>query len=45
MAEEMNPTAVELDPGVEERVAALIEAGRADDCVDLLDPGHVARVF
>ena len=35
MAEEMNPTAVELDPGVEERVAALIEAGRADDCVDL----------
>ena len=35
MAEEMNPTAVELDPGVEQRVAALIEAGRADDCVDL----------
>jgi RNA polymerase primary sigma factor len=35
MAEEMNPTAVELDPGVEERVAALIEAGRSADCVDL----------
>jgi RNA polymerase primary sigma factor len=35
MAEEMNPTAVELDPGVEERVAALIEAGRPADCVDL----------
>ncbi len=35
MAEEMNPTAVELDPGVEERIAALIEAGRPADCVDL----------
>jgi RNA polymerase primary sigma factor len=35
MAEEMNPTAVELDPGVEERVTALIEGGRAADCVDL----------
>jgi RNA polymerase primary sigma factor len=35
MAEEMNPTAVELDPGVEERIAALIEAGRSVDCVDL----------
>src|SRR6185437_13271201 len=35
MAEEMNPTAVELDPGVEERIAALIEAGRPVDCVDL----------
>jgi RNA polymerase primary sigma factor len=35
MAEEMNPTAVELDPGVEERVAALIERGRPADCVDL----------
>src|SRR5262249_12995824 len=35
MAEEMNPTAVELDPGVEERVAGLIEAGRPADCVDL----------
>jgi RNA polymerase primary sigma factor len=35
MAEEMNPTAIELDPGVEERVAALIEAGRPVDCVDL----------
>src|SRR5882724_4404797 len=35
MAEEMNPTAVELDAGVQERVAALIEAGRPADCVDL----------
>src|SRR5918995_1146755 len=35
MAEEMNPTAVELDPGVEERVAALIESGRPADCVEL----------
>ena len=35
MAEEMNPTAVELDPGVEERVQALIEGGRPADCVDL----------
>jgi RNA polymerase primary sigma factor len=35
VAEEMNPTAVELDPGVEERVAGLIEAGRPVDCVDL----------
>jgi RNA polymerase primary sigma factor len=35
MAEEMNPTAVELDPGVEERVVALIEGGRPADCVDL----------
>jgi RNA polymerase primary sigma factor len=35
MAEEMNPTAVELDPGVEERIAALIEGGRSADCVDL----------
>jgi RNA polymerase primary sigma factor len=35
MAEEMNPTAVELDPGVEERVASLIEGGRALNCVDL----------
>jgi RNA polymerase primary sigma factor len=31
----MNPTAVELDPGVEERVNALIEAGRPADCVEL----------
>src|SRR6478736_2750541 len=31
----MNPTAVELDPGVEERVNALIEAGRPADCVAL----------
>jgi RNA polymerase primary sigma factor len=37
MAEEMNPTAVELDPGVEERVNGLIEGGRAADCVDLSD--------
>jgi RNA polymerase primary sigma factor len=35
MAEEVNPTAVELDPGVEERVAALIASGRPADCVDL----------
>jgi RNA polymerase primary sigma factor len=31
----MNPTTVELDPGVEERIAALIQGGRAADCVDL----------
>ncbi|HMA27267.1 MAG: RNA polymerase sigma factor RpoD/SigA [Solirubrobacterales bacterium] len=31
----MNPTAVELDPGVEERIAALIEGGRPADCVEL----------
>jgi RNA polymerase primary sigma factor len=31
----MNTTAVELDPGVEERVNALIEAGRPANCVDL----------
>src|SRR5215203_2547186 len=37
MAEEMNPTAVELDPGVEERVASLIEGGRALNCVDLTE--------
>ena len=35
MAEEMNATAVELDPGVEERVTGLIEGGRAAECVDL----------
>jgi RNA polymerase primary sigma factor len=35
VAEDMNPTAVELDPGVEERVAALIEGGRVADCVEL----------
>jgi RNA polymerase primary sigma factor len=35
MAEEMNETAVELDPGVEERVATLIEASRPADCVEL----------
>ena len=35
MAEEMNPTAVELDPGVEERVGVLIERGRPAECVDL----------
>ena len=35
MAEEMNATAVELDPGVQERVAALIEAGRPAECVEL----------
>ena len=37
MAEEMNATAVELDPGVEERVNALIEGGRPANCVDLSD--------
>ena len=31
----MNATVVELDPGVEERVGALIEAGRPADCVEL----------
>jgi RNA polymerase primary sigma factor len=31
----MNPTTVELDPGVEERIAAMIERGRPADCVDL----------
>ena len=35
MPEEMNTTAVELDPGTQERVAALIEAGRPADCVEL----------
>jgi RNA polymerase primary sigma factor len=35
MAEEMNQTTVELEPVVEERVAALIEAGRPADCVEL----------
>jgi hypothetical protein len=35
MAEEMNPIAVELDPGVEERVATLIAGGRAAECVEL----------
>ncbi len=35
MAEEMEATAVELDPAVEERVQALIEGGRPADCVDL----------
>jgi RNA polymerase primary sigma factor len=37
VAEEMNATAVELDPAVEERVSALIEGGRPADCVDLSD--------
>src|SRR4051794_10409932 len=35
MAEELNETTVELDPGVEERVATLIEAGRPANCVEL----------
>jgi RNA polymerase primary sigma factor len=35
MAEEMNQTTVELDPAVEGRVGALIEAGRPADCVEL----------
>ena len=37
MAEDMQETAIELDPGVEERVAALIEGGRPADCVELSD--------
>jgi RNA polymerase primary sigma factor len=37
MAEEMQETRIELDPGVEERVAALIEGGRPADCVELSD--------
>jgi RNA polymerase primary sigma factor len=37
MAEEMQETAIELDPGVEARVAALIERGRPADCVELSD--------
>jgi RNA polymerase primary sigma factor len=43
MAEEMNPTAVELDPGVEERVASLIEGGRALNCVDLSEVDSLAQ--
>ncbi len=43
MAEEMNPTAVELDPGVEERIAALIEGGRPADCVDLSEVDSVVQ--
>ncbi len=35
MPEEINATATELDPGVEERVQGLIERGRPVDCVDL----------
>ena len=37
MPEEMNTTAVELDPAVEERVNGLIEKGRPAECVDLSD--------
>jgi RNA polymerase primary sigma factor len=33
--EEMKQTIVELDPGTEERVAALIERGRPAECVEL----------
>jgi RNA polymerase primary sigma factor len=45
MPEEMNPTAVELDPGVEERVAAMIEVGRGrpDECVDLSEVDSLAQ--
>jgi RNA polymerase primary sigma factor len=43
MPEEMNPTAVELDPGVEERVGALIEAGRPADCVELSEVDSLAQ--
>jgi RNA polymerase primary sigma factor len=35
MPEETNETTVELDPAVEGRVAAMIEAGRPADCVEL----------
>jgi RNA polymerase primary sigma factor len=43
MPEEMNPTTVELDPAVEERIASLIEAGRAADCVDLSEVDSLAQ--
>jgi hypothetical protein len=43
MAEEMEATAVELDPAVEERVQGLIEAGRPADCVDLSDVTPLVR--
>src|ERR671910_3854007 len=39
----MNPTAVVLDPGVEERVAALIESGRPADCVELSEVDSLAQ--
>src|SRR5829696_4710394 len=35
MAEEMEATAVELDPAVEERIQGLVQAGRPVGCVDL----------
>jgi RNA polymerase primary sigma factor len=35
MPEETNETTVELDPAVEDRVAAMIEAGRPAECVEL----------
>jgi RNA polymerase primary sigma factor len=43
MAEETNETTVELDPSVEERVTALIEAGRPADCVELSDVDALAQ--
>ncbi|MFL5906332.1 MAG: sigma-70 family RNA polymerase sigma factor [Solirubrobacterales bacterium] len=43
MAEEMNETAVELDPGVEERVVALIERSRPADCVELSEVDSLAQ--
>src|SRR5262245_33482434 len=43
MPEEMNPTTVELDAAVEERIASLIEAGRSADCVDLSEVDSLAQ--
>ena len=43
MAEETNETTVELDPSVEERVTALIEAGRPADCVELSEVDALAQ--
>jgi RNA polymerase primary sigma factor len=39
----MNETTVELDPGVEERVSALIENGRAANCVELSEVESLAQ--
>jgi RNA polymerase primary sigma factor len=43
MAEETNETTVELDPAVEARVDALIEAGRPADCVELSEVDALAQ--
>ena len=45
MAEEMNPTATELDPAVEERIQALIVGGRPADCVDLSEVDKLVQEF